>query len=276
MVQKQHKKEIKMAFIGGGNMAEAMIHGILQAGISRPRQILVTDINRQRLEYCRRKLGVKTSPTNIAACSAGAIVLAVKPQQARQVLSELRHKLPANSLLISLVTGLTTKQIASALDQTLRIIRVVPNTPALVGASASAFYCGNGTSGRDRIFIEKILKSIGTAVCLDEAKLNAITALTGSGPAYVFYLMEALLAAARVIRLPEETAYKLVLATVAGSALLLSETGLYPAELRRRVTSHRGTTEAAIKVLEKAMVKKAFVAAVKAAHKRAGELSSGK
>lgn len=269
------KPKIKIVFIGAGNMTEAMIRGILKTGIYRKDDIVVTDIDSGRLEYFQRKLGISGSGDNQqAAATANVIVLAVKPQQAHAVLDELRGNLPANILLISIVTGFTTKKIMAALGQPARIIRVVPNTPALVGSGASAYCCGNGTTNEDAHLAESILKSMGIAIQLEEPLMNAVTALSGSGPAYVFYLVEALLKAGQEIGLTEEDARKLVVATVTGSAHILLETGLQPDELRRRVTSRGGTTEAAMEILNKKRTQQTIIAAVRAAHKRARELSA--
>jgi pyrroline-5-carboxylate reductase len=266
----------KIVFIGAGNMAEAMIRGILKTGIYRNDDIVVTDIDSGRLEYFQRELGVTGFSNNKqAASTARVIVLAVKPQQADAVLHELTGNLPDNILLISIVTGFTTKKIMAALGEApARIIRVVPNTPALVGSGASAYCRGNGTTDEDAHLAESILKSIGIAIQLEEPLMNAVTALSGSGPAYVFYLVEALLKAGHEIGLTEEDARKLVVATVTGSAHILLETGLQPDELRRRVTSRGGTTEAAMEILNKKGTQQTIIAAVKAAHKRAKELSA--
>ena len=275
MNEMKEKKPGKLVFIGAGNMAEAMIRGILKTGLYRSDSILVSDIDAGRLEYFQRELGITgLSDNKQAASTAQVIVLAVKPQQAVTVLHELTGKLPDNILLISIVTGFTTEKIMASLGQTARIIRVVPNTPALVGSGASAYCCGNGTTDEDAHLAESILKSIGIAIQLEEPLMNAVTALSGSGPAYVFYLVEALLKAGREVGLTEEDARKLVVATVTGSAHILLETGLQPDELRRRVTSSGGTTEAAMEILNKKKVQQTIIAAVKAAHKRAKELST--
>lgn len=269
------KAKSKIVFLGAGNMTEAFVRGILKAGIYRSGNIFVTDIDTRRLDFFQRELGVKGSTDNKdAASTAGTIVLAVKPQQAPQVFAELRGKLPGNPFLISIVTGFSIGKITAALGQPARIIRVVPNTPALVGLSASAYCCGKGATGKDERLAEKILKSIGVAIRLDEPFLNAVTALSGSGPAYVFYLIEALLKAGQAMGLPAEAARLLTVATVAGAACLQAKTGLPPAELRRRVTSRGGTTEAAMKILNKGKVRQTIIAAVRAARKRAQELSA--
>lgn len=266
--------KIQIAFIGAGNMTEAVVRGILKTGIYRPDHILVTDIDARRLAFFQRELGVTGSADNKeTVATTGAIILAVKPQQAPQVFDELRGNLPNNPLLISIVTGFSMGKIMAAIGQPARVIRVVPNTPALVGAGVSAYCCSKGTTEADERLAESILKSIGTAIRLDEPLLNAVTALSGSGPAYVFYLVEALLKAGQEAGLTEATARRLIVATVAGSARLLSETGIPPAELRRRVASRGGTTEAAMEILNKGRVRQTIIAAVKAAHKRAKELS---
>lgn len=265
----------KLVFIGGGNMAEAMIRGILKTGIYHSGDIIVTDVQARRLELFRREHGIAGSSDNkLAASGAGVLVLAVKPQQTPQVLDELKDNLPGNPLVISIITGYSTEKIAAGLGYQARVIRVVPNTPALVGAGASAYCCSAGVSAEDERLADKILTSIGTAVKMDEPRLNAVTALSGSGPAYVFYLAEALLKAGQEIGLDGPAARLLVEATIIGSARLMSETGLPPEELRRRVTSPGGTTEAAVKILDSASIRDAVIAAVKAACKRAMELSS--
>lgn len=267
--------KIQIVFIGAGNMAEAMVRGILKAGLYRPADILVADIDARRLKYFRRELGVMgTADNKQTASAAGVIVLAVKPQQAAAVLNELRGNLTENILLISIVTGFTTGKIIVSLGQPARIIRVVPNTPALVGSGASAYCCGKGTTTKDEWVVENILKSIGIAVRLDEPLMDAATALSGSGPAYVFYLVEALLKAGQEIGLTEENARRLIEATVAGAAHMLSETGARPDELRQRVTSRGGTTAAALEIMNKDGMQATIIAAVKAAHKRAMELSA--
>ena len=274
MNEMKGKNSGKLVFIGAGNMAEAMIRGILKTGIYRSNDIVVTDIDSGRLEYFQRALGITGSGNNKQAAScAKVIVLAVKPQKAVAVFNELAGNLPDNILLISIVTGFTTEKIMAALGQPARIIRVVPNTPALVGSGASAYCCGKGITDEDAHLAESILKSIGIAIQLEEPLMNAVTALSGSGPAYVFYLVEALLKAGREIGLTDEDARKLVVTTIAGSAHILLETGLPPDELRRRVTSRGGTTEAAMEILNKKGIQQTIIAAVKAARKRAKELS---
>jgi len=254
-------------------MAEAVIRGVIKSGLYKRRDVIVSDVDESRRQYCRRSLGVRTCADNLEAVRAAeTTVLAVKPQQTEQALAELRQKLPKNTLLISIVTGYTTEKIAELLGQSVRVMRVVPNTPALVGLSASAYCRGKGTTAHDRKLTKKILKSIGICISLEERMMNAVTALSGSGPAYVFYLVEALMNAGRVIGLPEKKAKELVVTTVLGAARLLQETGLPAGELRRRVTSRKGTTEAAVKILDRKGVRKAFETAVQAAFKRAEEL----
>jgi pyrroline-5-carboxylate reductase len=179
------KSPTKIVFIGAGNMAEAMARGILASNIYRPGDMLAADIDKSRLAFFRRKLGIKGLADNKkAAATAEIIVLAVKPQQAPQVLDDLRGNLQGNPLLISIVTGFSVKKIADALAMPPRIIRVVPNTPALAGTGASAYCRGRAATARDEKLAARILNSIGVAVRLDEPLMNAATALSGSGPAY--------------------------------------------------------------------------------------------
>lgn len=262
-------------FIGAGNMAEAMIRGILKTNLYRPENVRVTDVSAARLEYFQRELGVAGShDNNSSAAAAPAIVLAVKPQQAAVVLEGLRDSLAHQPLFISIVTGLTTDRMREMLGAAPRIIRVVPNTPALVGSGVSAYCCSRGTTAEDKRLAESILKSVGIALEIEESLMNAVTALSGSGPAYVFYLIETLVRAGRELGLTEEAARTLTVATVGGSARLITETGLPPDELRRRVTSRRGTTQAAITYLRRKKVEQSIIAAVKAAQRRAAELSA--
>ena len=263
-----------IVFIGAGNMAEALVRGILKSGFCTADRVTVTDPEASRLNLFRETYGVHGTSSNAEAIQGADIVfLAVKPQMINQVLQELDGRLTRRSLVISIAAGITTKTLESKLDRLARVIRVMPNTPALVGAGAAALCRGQHASDEDVLLAVRLMESVGVVVQTEEKMMDAVTALSGSGPAYVFYLMEAMLASAREMGLDDELARQLVFATVSGAGKLAEKSETDPAELRRRVTSKGGTTEAAIGVLENAKVGHVITEAVLAAERRSRELS---
>ncbi|MEI6084152.1 MAG: pyrroline-5-carboxylate reductase [Verrucomicrobiota bacterium] len=261
-----------LAFIGGGNMAEALIRGLLVNKLLQPRQIIVTDVRADRLEFLQQSFNIRTSQDNAATVrEADIIVLAVKPQQMSAVLTGLRPT-PAG-LFISIAAGITSARIEKELGGAARVIRVMPNTPALVGAGAAALAKGQGASLEDLQLAETILKAVGITVRVEENLIDAVTALSGSGPAYVFLAAEAMIKAGIEQGLAPDVARKLTIHTVLGSALLLAQGNEEPAELRRKVTSPGGTTEAAVKVLADRKFVEMFSEAIAAAARRSKELS---
>ena len=274
MIVNNDLRKRRLVFIGAGNMAEALVRGLLKAGLCTAESIRVTDVDRERLSHFESSYNVAGLDNNAEAVKAADIVvLAVKPQVIPDVLNGIKKHLSADALTVSIAAGVTTRNLEAMLGKGKRVIRVMPNTPALVGAGASAFCCGKDATENDARLIEALFQSVGVVVRLDESLMDGVTALSGSGPAYVFYLVEAMLEAAREMGLEQETARALTIHTIKGSARLLSETGLEPAELRRRVTSKGGTTEAALEMLDKARVQETLVAAIKAAQNRSKELS---
>ena len=266
---------MKIVFIGAGNMAEALVKGILNAGVSTNKDILVTDIALERLEYFRATYDVAGSSDNISAVKkADMVILAVKPQVLPDVLKQLKGAIRPDILLVSIVAGITTRKIEEGAGENIRVIRVMPNSPALVGAGATVFCCGRWAKDDDAKLVETLFKSVGVVFRGSEDTLDAVTALSGSGPAYVFYLIEAMLRASREMGLEYSLARPLTLATMEGALRLLAKTGLEPAQLRDKVTSKGGTTEAAIEVLRRAHVKESIVEAIRAACRRSKELSS--
>jgi len=197
----------------------------------------------------------------------------VKPQMMGEILEGFRGSLGKKSLVVSIAAGITTTWIETRLGDGIHVVRVMPNTPALVRAGAAALCGGRWATEEDLCAAETMMCAVGIAVRVQEKDMDAVTALSGSGPAYVFHLMEAMLEAARRAGLDDAVAKKLVYATVAGSAKLAEATGVDPAELRRRVTSKGGTTAAAFEVLERKIVYHAYLEAIAAAHRRARELS---
>lgn len=257
-----------ITFIGGGNMAEALIRGLLSAKAGR---IIATDVRAERLEQLQRTYGIETSSDNAAsAAKADIVVLAVKPQKMSAVLEGLKIK---SQLLISIAAGITTARIERELGGEPRVVRSMPNTPALVGAGAAALCKGRFATEADLATAERILSAVGIVVRTDEQQLDAVTALSGSGPAYIFYMAEAMIAAGVEAGLPEDVAKRLAVQTVFGAGKLLAESGELPSELRRKVTSPGGTTEAALKVKIDRGFAKIVAEAIHAAARRSRELS---
>lgn len=266
---------VQVAFLGAGNMAEALVKGLLKAGLTTPSHVTVTDLREERRRYFVDTFAVRALTSNReAVAAAGVVVLAVKPQQMRDLLAEIRGALPADALVISIAAGLRTATLEEGLGGG-RVVRVMPNTPALVGAGVSALCGGARATAADLDLAGQLLGAVGTVVRVAEADLDAVTAVSGSGPAYIFYVMEAMLAAAARLGLTDEVARQLVFGTVGGAARLVMETGLPPGELRERVTSKGGTTAAALDVLRQRDVAAALVDAMVAAHRRSQELSNG-
>lgn len=264
----------RLAFIGAGNMAEALLGGLLRAGVCPAERVVVTDLLAERLELFRSRFGVATSLSNPEAVrDADVVVLAVKPQGMEALLAELRDALPRAALVISIAAGVTTSRIEAALGGERRVVRVMPNTPCLVGCGVSAIAPGASAGEADLAMATRLLEASGVVVPVTEEKMNAVTAVSGSGPAYFFYFIEAILTVAEEIHLDQATARTLAVATMEGAARLLRESGLPPEELRRRVTSEGGTTEAAMKVLEERAVSATLQDAVIAAERRARVLS---
>ena len=265
-----------IGFIGGGNMAEALIKGIVTAGIYAPQNVLVSDIRAERLEFLANAYGVTAAGSNSElAAKVEAIVLAVKPQNMIDVLGGVKDAIGPEVLVISIAAGIKVANLAAVLGE-IAIIRVMPNTPALIGEGASALFANE----RAKPLLEEALSvfsSVGKAVVVDDEDLiDAVTAVSGSGPAYYFLLMEEMIKAGVELGLSESVARDLVLQTARGAGLLAAEAdknGEGPAELRRKVTSPGGTTEAALKVFAANGYSRLVNSAMTAARDRGRELS---
>lgn len=263
---------MKILFIGGGNMAAAIIGGLVAKGWAAA-HIHAVDVLPEALDRLRQRYGIRTSGDAVAAAGAAdCIVLAVKPQQMREVARNLAPA-AAGKLVISIAAGIRGGDLARWLGSAAHVVRAMPNTPALVGAGITGLYAMPGVSAAQRRDAEGILNAVGGSFWVaEESDLDAVTAVSGSGPAYVFYFIEALEQAARELGLSPETARQSALATFAGAVKLAVEDGSDPAVLRARVTSKGGTTERAVGLLDGAAVKEAFVRAVRGASERASEL----
>lgn len=264
-----------IAFIGAGNMGRSMAGGLLKSGWDRARLVLADNDPQQR-RAVEDLLGVRVCADNsVAVTDAGIVVLAVKPQALKPVAEELAPIVQQERpLIVSIAAGVRITDLERWLGGNLAIVRVMPNTPALVGSGASAMFANRRVNAEQRDIAESILRAVGIAVWLPrEELLDAVTALSGSGPAYFFLVMEALERAAIEAGLEAATARLLTLETAYGAAKMALEGGTDPAELRRRVTSPGGTTERAIQVLQEGQVERLFTAAIEAATARARELA---
>lgn len=263
----------RIAFLGAGNMAEALGQGLIRAGVPAS-AITVSDICAERIDHFRTRFDIAGLADNRELVrTADVMVLAVKPQGLDKVLAEVVGALPAAALVVSICAGIRTGRIEGALGGSCRVVRVMPNTPALVGAGAAAICGGRFATATDLDVVAAILGAVGLVVRVEESHMDAVTALSGSGPAYVCTLIEAMLEGADRLGLDPDTARQLVCKTVAGTARMVLETGVAPETLRRRVTSKGGTTEAALNVLDRGNVKTHLVDAVVAAHHRSRELA---
>lgn len=265
-----------IGFIGGGNMAEAVIRGVISAQVYSPSEVIVSDIRTERLDHLASEYKVTAAESNTALVQkADVVVLSVKPQNIRDVLDEIKGTVKKDTLIISIAAGVTTAKIAGVLGD-VPIIRVMPNTPALIGQGASALYSGNAPKEAMGLAL-KIFSAVGKAVVVESEELiDAVTAVSGSGPAYFFLLTEEMIKAGEKLGLSSDAAKELVLQTAKGAALLAESAdvqGETPAELRKKVTSPGGTTEAAIKVFAEKQFGEMVTDALTAAANRSKELS---
>jgi pyrroline-5-carboxylate reductase len=265
-----------IGFIGGGNMAEALIKGIIAAKVYPPENIIASDIRAERLEFLSRQYKVRTTADNAdLARAVDVLVLSVKPQNMTQALDSIKGSVGPDTLVISIAAGIKTAMIASVLGS-VGVVRVMPNTPALIGQGASALFPTDRAKPMLRK-AQRIFEAVGVAVFVDdESLIDAVTAVSGSGPAYFFLLMEEMTKAAVELGLSEDVAKKLVLQTAKGAALLAVEgekARETPADLRKKVTSPGGTTEAALKVFAEGEFGPLVTAALKRARDRGRELT---
>lgn len=261
--------KMKIGFIGAGNMAEAMIKG-LQASYNGL-NIAVSDMGVERLELMRTKYGIEavTKDNLKVADFADILVLAVKPQVVPAVLKEIKEKVKGK-IVVSIAAGVSTSSIEEIIDA--KVVRVMPNTPALVLCGASALCAGKSVGEKELALVKEMLSSIGECIVTDESKMDAVTGLSGSGPAYVYQFIEALSDAGVKMGLARQDATALAAQTVMGAAKMVLETGKHPGELKDAVTSPGGTTIAGLHELEKGGFRAAVMNAVETAAKRSHEL----
>ena len=270
-------KDKKIAIIGGGKMGSIIAQGLIAQKISSNNDIIVTDIDAARLEFLRKSMKLKVSSHNEKTVkSADIIILAVKPQNMAQTLKGISSAVDKTQIIVSIAAGITTKFIESHLPQGVRVLRVMPNTPALVGEGAAAVAKGSFAKKSDVKLAHIIFNAVGISVEVEEELIDAVTGLSGSGPAYCFLIIEALIDAGVKMGLPRDLAAKLAMQTMLGAARLCLSSDKSPAELREMVTSPGGTTVAGLKVLEEGKIRATIIAAVEAATIRSKELAGGK
>ena len=264
----------RICLVGGGNMGEALISGLLRSGQWKPSQIMVCDIRHDQLVQLQLRYKVKASAdSRWAARESDIILLAVKPQHMAHVLKEIGPIIRSSQLVLSIAAGVPISFIERSLGKGVPVIRIMPNTPALISAGASAIAGGRSAKPAHYKMVESILSTVGSVVRVSEKEMDAVTALSGSGPAYLFYLAEAMQEAGTKMGLSAHVADGLVRQTLKGAGLLLSQSHEEARTLRQRVTSPGGTTEAAIKVLEQSKVRPSITKAIQRAQRRARELA---
>jgi pyrroline-5-carboxylate reductase len=266
----------KVGFIGAGNMGEALIKGLVESNLVAAERILIADVRAERIHELAKQYGVTPVDGNAALLrGAEVVILAVKPQIMVPLLREMTPALTARPLLISIAAGVSTATIQGALGKYPRLIRVMPNTPALVLQGATAIARPQGVDPDDLDTAQEIFGAVGKVVVVDEDLMDAVTGLSGSGPAYVAIVVEALADGGVKMGLDRVTAMTLATHTVLGAARLLAETGLHPGALKDMVASPGGTTIAGIAALEEGGIRTTFIRAVERATLRSRELGRG-
>jgi pyrroline-5-carboxylate reductase len=265
--------KLTIGFLGAGKMATALARGFVQAELVGPKDMVAADPVAAARKHFTDAIGVTATESNAdVAKTANVLILAVKPDQCSSVLAGLRGKFTSYHLLISIAAGVTLAKLEAALPPGARVIRVMPNTPALVGTGASAFALGKSATAADAELAKKLLSAVGIAFQVKESLLDAVTGLSGSGPAYVFQFIEALSDGGVAAGLPRDLATKLAAQTVLGAAKMVLETGQHPGALKDQVTSPGGTTIEGLHELEKGRMRAIVMSAVRAATEKSKKL----
>lgn len=266
---------LRWGFLGAGRMASALVKGMIRAGVATPDRIAASDPIPAAREELGREAGIAVHGSNRPVLDASdVIVLAVKPQSMAGVLAEIAPALAPRHLVVSIAAGVPIAAMSAALGASTRIVRVMPNTPALLGEGASAFALGSNATDADADAVQRFLDSVGRAVRVPESQLDAVTGLSGSGPAFVYMIIEALSDGGVRAGLPRDVATTLAAQTVLGAARMVLETKIHPGALKDQVTSPGGTTIAGVQVLERQALRGALIDAVEAASRRSAELAA--
>jgi pyrroline-5-carboxylate reductase len=264
----------RIGFLGAGQMATALAQGLVKAGLVSPERLAASDPAEDARQRFSQATGGKTTASNLeVVAQSDVIVLAVKPQQAPAILAELAGQVPSSKLVVSIVTGIRLAALSDGLRGDVRVVRVMPNTPCLVGQGACGYCLGSRARAADGKLVGELLSAVGTAYEVDEKLLDAVTGLSGSGPAFIYVLIEALSDGGVRMGLPRAVATALAAQTVRGAAEMVLRTGEHPAVLKDRVASPGGTTIAGLQALEQGGARAACMAAVEAATRRATELA---
>jgi pyrroline-5-carboxylate reductase len=264
---------LKVGFLGAGKMGTALAKGFVNAGLVAANQIIASDPLENALTAFEKEVGAKVAGTNAeVARFAKVLILAVKPDQVGAVFAEIRKDFTRDHLLISICAGVPISKMEAGLPDEARVIRVMPNTPALVGASATAYALGHSAKPEDGQLAQKLFSAVGIAFQVKESLLDAVTGLSGSGPAYVYLVIEGLSDGGVAAGLPRDVATKLAAQTVFGSAKMVLETGQHPGVLKDMVTSPGGTTIEGLHELEKGKVRGTLINAVRAATEKSKKL----
>lgn len=270
------KSKRKVCILGIGNMGEALLKGVLAAGLYRKEEIVVSDISAERLAYIQSTYGVETTKRNAeAAGSSELIIIAVKPGELKSLIEEISPSIDDSKLMISIVGGVPIERMRRWAKKEVHIIRVMSNTPVLVKEGATAISPGPGISDREIKITKKVFDSVGITVVLGEKYLDAVTGLSGSGPAYIFTIIEALSDGGVKVGLPRKEATLLAAQTVLGAAKMVIDTGKHTGVLRDMVTSPAGTTIEGLYGLEVGGIRAALINAVEYATRRAEDLGKG-
>jgi len=262
-----------IAILGGGKIGEALLSGLLR-GERTAADIVVSEKHQERAGYLVDTFGVQVVDVAAAVAHASTLILAVKPQDIDTLLAEVAMTIGSRHLVVSVAAGVTTAHIERALPEGVAVVRCMPNTPALVDEAMTAVAAGGHADDEHVAVAESLLRSVGRVVRVPEGQLDAVTALSGSGPAYFFYLVEAMIDAGILLGLPRTLAAELIVQTAVGAATMLRDSGEHPVQLREAVTSPGGTTIAAIRELEVHGVRAAILAAIEAAALRSRELGA--
>jgi pyrroline-5-carboxylate reductase len=261
-----------LAILGAGVMGETVLSGLLRAGWTSDR-IIATDRRTERQVELEAKYGITMMTNEEAAAKADTVILVVKPQDMRDLLTEIAPVVSSSTLIVSLAAGVDTASIEERLPTGTPVVRVMPNTPAQVDEGMAAISPGAHSDEEHLARVSELMSATGRVVTVPERYQDAVTAISGSGPAYLFFVVEAMIEAGVHLGLPRDTATELVVQTMLGSAKLLRETGEHPTVLRERVTSPGGTTAAAIRQLEDHKVRAAFITAMESARDRSRDLA---
>ncbi|MFQ5962840.1 MAG: pyrroline-5-carboxylate reductase [Candidatus Scalinduaceae bacterium] len=263
----------RIGFIGGGKMGEALVKGILKANLSAIDRIMISDVDKKRCQIIENETRIQTTQENRKVTSnSDIIILAVKPNMMGDIMEELKSDLTPKHLVVSIAAGIPLYFIESHLNKDCRVVRVMPNTPCLVGETAAGYALGKNATQNDGKLVGEIFDAVGKSYLLEEKYLDAVTGLSGSGPAFVYMVIEALSDGGVKMGLPRDVSTALAAQTVLGAAKMVLKSGMHTGELKDSVTSPEGTTIEGIHALEKGGIRNALIDAVEAATKKSKKL----